>query len=320
MSSERRFRLGPRGNFLTVPHLAALALVVVAFGASAAAAAAKKNVNIVRQAGPPAGKSPRERQYYKTIQDAVNASSKGDWVLIEPGTYHEAVTVRSAQSGIWIRGMDRNKVIIDGEGKAGNGIEIYKANNVWVENLTVRNFETGPGCNNEKEGHHEGCGNEIWWNGGSGSGKIGATGWYGSYLTAYDTGPPAATGSSQATRKRARSKTSTRPASTIRVSTSAHAANVTPGLQRRDGKQLARLLGLKLQRSTGDRKLRVQPQPRRHRAQLRKPGDGPPPLDGACNSFKNTSPTPKFESTKIKRCELIPQQPCGIKQQPHRSD
>ena len=34
----------------------------------------------------------------------------------------------------------------------------------------------------------EQCGNEIWWNGGAESGKIGAHGWYGSYLTAYDTG------------------------------------------------------------------------------------------------------------------------------------
>ena len=34
----------------------------------------------------------------------------------------------------------------------------------------------------------EECGNEIWWNGGSGSGKIGAHGWFGRYLTAYDTG------------------------------------------------------------------------------------------------------------------------------------
>jgi hypothetical protein len=49
---------------------------------------------------------------------------------------------------------------------------------VWVENLTVRNFDTG--CSE--------CGNGIWWNGGADSGEIGAHGWYGSYLTAYNTG------------------------------------------------------------------------------------------------------------------------------------
>ncbi len=56
----------------------------------------------------------------------MNASSKGDWVLIEPGTSHEpgGVKVTSAQSGIWIRGMARNKVVIDGEHETGNGIAI----------------------------------------------------------------------------------------------------------------------------------------------------------------------------------------------------
>jgi hypothetical protein len=51
---------------------------------------------------------------------------------------------------------------------------------VWIENLTVRNFDraTPEGAN----------GNEIWWNGGADSGKIGAHGWFGKYLTAYDTG------------------------------------------------------------------------------------------------------------------------------------
>jgi hypothetical protein len=165
-------------------HAAALALVLVALAAAASAAAA--NVNIVRQGAPPANYPPNTH-YFKTIQAAVNASTEGDYVLIEPGTYYEPVKVTSAQHGIWIRGLNRNKVIIDGQNKAGNGIEIYKANNVWVENLTVRNFDTsenGEPCTTiEKE-----CGNEIWWNGGASTSAIGAEGWYGAYLTAYDTG------------------------------------------------------------------------------------------------------------------------------------
>jgi hypothetical protein len=306
MSSVRRFRLRPRGNFLTVPHLAALALVVVAFGASAAAAAAKKNVNIVRQAGPPAGEIPKGTAYYKTIQDAVNASSKGDWVLIEPGTYHEAVTVRSAQSGIWIRGMDRNKVIIDGEGKAGNGIEIYKASNVWVENLTVRNFETGPGCNNEKEGHHEGCGNEIWWNGGSGSGKIGATGWYGSYLTAYDTNTGGGYGiftGNEETGSFENIYASGFNDSGLYIGACRECdARVSNATMENNS------LGYSGSNSSGQ--LVIENSVFNHNLvgiapNSENPGDGPPPLDGACNSFKNTSPTPKFGTTKIKRCELI---------------
>jgi ribosomal protein L24 len=166
-----RLRSGLAGAW----RAAAIALVVVACGATASAAAA--NVNIVRQGAPPE-KVPPGTTYFTTIQKAVEASTAGDWVLIEPGTYKEAVKVTSKQSGIWIRGMNRNTVIIDGQNKPGNGIEIEMANNVWVENLTVKNFDTG--CEN--------CGNEIWWNGGAGSAKIGAHGWFGAYLTAYDTG------------------------------------------------------------------------------------------------------------------------------------
>src|SRR5262249_56886258 len=74
-----------------------------------------------------------------------------------------------------------NTVILDGQHKVDNGIEVKLANNVWVENLTVKNFDFGPGCPDEE------CGNGIWWTGGKDSGKIGAHGWFGSYLTAYQT-------------------------------------------------------------------------------------------------------------------------------------
>jgi hypothetical protein len=142
---------------------------------------AMARVMIVTQGAIPA-KPPKHVFYFHTIQSAVNATKWGDYVLIEPGTYDEAVRVEKPHSHIWIRGMDRNGVVIDGQHKGGNGIEIYEDNNVWVENLTVRNFELTESCGDES------CGNEIWWNGGSGSGKIGAHGWYGRYLTAYDTG------------------------------------------------------------------------------------------------------------------------------------
>ena len=35
------------------------------------------------------------------------------------------------------------------------------------------------------------------------------------------------------------------------------------------------------------------------------PGDCSPPQDGACDSFQNTSATPTFETTRIKRCEIL---------------
>jgi hypothetical protein len=168
---------------LTLPRLAAVvAFAALALGAAAGVASAKE-VDIVSQGEPPAT-MPRYVHYFKTIQAAVNASKHGAYVLIEPGVYDEEVKVTKPHNDIFIRGMNRNEVIVDGQSLkvAGgrNGIEIYKANNVWVENLTVRNFE--------REELNGAGGNEIWWNGGEESGKIGARGWYGRYLTAYDTG------------------------------------------------------------------------------------------------------------------------------------
>src|SRR3979411_489141 len=118
--------------------------------------------------------------HYTTIQRAVDAARSGDWILIDRGVYPE--TVKITTSNLHLRGLNRNKVIVDGSHRTNvNGIEIFKANNVWVENLTVRNFDRPT-----KDGP---AGNEIWWNGGDGSGKIGARGWGGQYPTPHDTAP-----------------------------------------------------------------------------------------------------------------------------------
>src|SRR6266516_1065838 len=140
---------------------------------------------------------------YKTIQSAVHAAKPRDWVLIAPGDYHEqgvsgagepaGVLIRTSR--LHLRGMNRNSVIVDGT-KPGsppcsraasdqerttdgrNGIEVFKASGVYIENLTVCNYLTGP---------NGGEGNEIWWNGGDGSGKIGMGPWRGNYITATST-------------------------------------------------------------------------------------------------------------------------------------
>jgi len=169
---------------------------------------------------------------YTSIQAAVNAAKRGDWILVAPGDYHEQDDVdnppTATQAGdgdmggvvittpdLHLRGMDRNTVIVDGTkpgsppcsslqadqdfgplappsnssspsttGAYGaeptataygrNGIVIWKADNVEIDNLTVCNFLTGSGD----------AGNQIWWNGGDGSGKIGLTRYTGTYLTA----------------------------------------------------------------------------------------------------------------------------------------
>ncbi len=72
-----------------------------------------------------------------TIQDAVDAARSGDLILIEPGTYKEAVKVTT--DDIRIRGTDRNSVILDGSHKLANGFYVG-ANGVTIENLTVRSY------------------------------------------------------------------------------------------------------------------------------------------------------------------------------------
>jgi hypothetical protein len=159
---------------------------------------------------------------YRTIQTAVDAAKPGDWILVGPGDY-KTTQIRTPKGGrdfpagvlittrgIHIRGMNRNTVIVDGtkpgsarcsakrsaqnfglkgtasggsysgssKGRSGaNGLMVWKAANVSIENLTACNFLSGS----------RNAGNEIWWNGGANSGKIGGHGYYGSYLTATST-------------------------------------------------------------------------------------------------------------------------------------
>jgi hypothetical protein len=148
---------------------------------------------------------------FNSIQAAVNAAKPGDWILIAPGDYktrssrrvpgrsHEVAGILITKHNLKIRGMNRNTVIVDGTkggprcarstseqnfGPAGskgplglNGILVWKADNVSIQNLTACNFLGGSGY----------AGNEIWWNGGDGSYHIGGWGYDGSYLTATST-------------------------------------------------------------------------------------------------------------------------------------
>ena len=99
---------------------------------------------------------------YATIQEAVDAASPGDLILVEPGTYNEAVTVET--DDLTIRGLDRNEVVLDGKFELDNGIRVVGANGVAVENMTATNYTS----------------NGFFW--------TGVDGYRGSYLTAYRTG------------------------------------------------------------------------------------------------------------------------------------
>jgi hypothetical protein len=149
---------------------------------------------------------------YTSIQSAVTASKPGDWILIGPGDYKTSsykapkgnpdvpAGLLLTKPNVFVRGMNRNKVIIDGTkpgtpvcsskksaqnfgpkvkgGTVGlEGIEVWKADNVWVQNLTACNFLGGTGD----------TGNVIWWNGGAGGGHIHGHGYVGSYLNATST-------------------------------------------------------------------------------------------------------------------------------------
>jgi hypothetical protein len=159
---------------------------------------------------------------FRSIQAAVDAARPGDWILIGPGDYKTSATrhprgratepagVLITTRDVHVRGMNRNTVVIDGtkpgsprcSSKAGdqnlgpasggsnlglNGLMVWKAADVWMQNLTVCNFLAAGKDDN---------GNQIWWDGGDDSlwkggpdpnDKIGGHGYYGSYLTATST-------------------------------------------------------------------------------------------------------------------------------------
>ncbi len=152
---------------------------------------------------------------YTSIQEAVNAAEQGDWILIGPGDYKQSTIqkIGGATGGddraggdivvrtpdLHIRGMNRDTVMIDGtkpgypecspeeaaqnfgepegSGYSGNnGIVVYKAEGVWLQNFSACNFL----------GSNQG-GDEIWFDGGQSSGKQELRAWWGEYLSATST-------------------------------------------------------------------------------------------------------------------------------------
>lgn len=98
----------------------------------------------------------------KRIQSAVDRAPPGSLILVAPGVYRESVTVTTDR--LVIRGLDRNRVILDGGFKLDNGIKVLGADGVAVENMTARNFTT----------------NGFFW--------TGSKGYRGSFLTSRRTG------------------------------------------------------------------------------------------------------------------------------------
>jgi hypothetical protein len=236
-------------------------------------------------------------RHFGTIQAAVRAARAGDWILVDRGTYHGPVVIK--RDRIHLRGLDRNRVILDGRHRKNvNGIEVRKADRVWIQNLTVRNFDRR-GADGEN-------GNEIWWNGGDGSGKIGAHGWWGTYLTAYDTGVTGGYGlfvsnSVNGYLKHVYASGFDDSGIYIGACRDCHALV-------QDATSEHNALGYSGTNSGGH--LIVEDSVFRENAYGVAPNslnndDQPPPQDGACDSGANRTPTPRFATTQIRRCSIF---------------
>ena len=151
----------------------ALATAALAVGAGVAAVpsqAASPHVILVCNGTAGCPPVPKGTPVYKSIAVGVRHAQNGDWVLVWPGTYKEAVTVTptaALTSGLHIRGMQRNGVVLDGTGTSGSGIHVQGVNNTWVENMTGQHYKSGSA-------------NAFYW--------TGVDGYWGNYLTAYDNG------------------------------------------------------------------------------------------------------------------------------------
>jgi hypothetical protein len=191
-------------------RVATLAVTACCIGAGSLVGAATASAKILH-VGAFNGKSGG----YKTIQSAVNAAKPGDWILVGPGDYKEATTtvppgamgddragaaVLVTTPHIHIRGMSRTGVVLDGtkpgtpqcsanaadqnpgpmvEGAPSgrNGLIVFKAEGVSVENLTACNFINGD----------RGGGDLLWFDGGGGTGKQALGPWRGAFLSATST-------------------------------------------------------------------------------------------------------------------------------------
>jgi parallel beta-helix repeat protein len=77
---------------------------------------------------------------YATIQEAVDAASAGDTVLVRAGTYNEAVRIVPGKEGLVVQGEGMGRTILDGNGEHSRGIRVT-ADDVTVRDLTLQHYQ-----------------------------------------------------------------------------------------------------------------------------------------------------------------------------------
>ena len=159
--------MSPRRPLIAL--LAALSTIAV-LGLHGQASAARSRVILVCSGTAGCPPVPKGTTVYKSIAVGVGHARNGDWVLVWPGVYKEAVTVAPTAQltrDLHIRGLDRNGVVLEGKGLSGSGIHVSGVDRTWVENMSAQHYKTGSA-------------NGFYW--------TGVDGYWGTHLTAYDNG------------------------------------------------------------------------------------------------------------------------------------
>jgi hypothetical protein len=148
----------------------AAAVLVVAAAVQAQAVPASSHVILVCSGTAGCPPVPKGTTVYKSLAVGASHARNGDWVLVWPGSYKEAVTIApTAQltGDLHVRGFNRNGVVLDGKNLSGSGIHVNGVDSTWVENMSAQHYKAGSS-------------NGFYW--------TGVDGYWGSYLTAYDNG------------------------------------------------------------------------------------------------------------------------------------
>jgi len=74
-----------------------------------------------------------------TLQRAISAARPGDTIVLAAGTYRGGVVVPHAKHDLTIRGVDRNRVVLDGGNRRKNGITVH-APGVSILNMSAHGF------------------------------------------------------------------------------------------------------------------------------------------------------------------------------------